>query len=82
VAQVTSSMTWQHGRTTVGSTAVYVANRWPNQMTTRVKFWLVEKGATWPSHGQPRGTPSLVVWLYVMSADLLSGWPVVRSHAV
>jgi hypothetical protein len=42
--QVTSSMTWQHGRTTAGSTAVYVASRWPNQMTTRVQFWLVKKG--------------------------------------
>jgi hypothetical protein len=29
-------------------------------MLTRGIIWLVGKGATWPSHGLPRGTPLLV----------------------
>jgi hypothetical protein len=45
-----------------------VAHTWANQMMTRVRLWLVGKGATWPSQGLPRGTPSLVygffkIWL-------------------
>jgi hypothetical protein len=46
-------MTWQYGQVDVGT--------WANHRLTRVMFWLVGKGATWPSQGLPRGTPLLVV---------------------
>jgi hypothetical protein len=32
---------------------------WANHVLTRGMFSLVEKGATWPNPGLPRGTPSL-----------------------
>jgi hypothetical protein len=52
---------WQHDRLTGGVRGADVAHTWANQMLTRVIIWLVGKGATWPSHGLPRGTPLLVV---------------------
>jgi hypothetical protein len=42
--QVTSSLTWRHGKATRGCTAVYVASRWSNHITPRVRFWLAKKG--------------------------------------
>jgi hypothetical protein len=48
---------------TGGSTAGDVAHTWANHRLTRGMFWLVGKGATWPSQGLPRGTPLLVVGL-------------------
>jgi hypothetical protein len=58
-------MMWQHGRVTSGSTAGDMAHTWVNQALTHVQFSLVEKGATWPNTGLPRGTPLLVIGLYV-----------------
>jgi hypothetical protein len=51
-------VTWQYDR---GGVAVDVAGTWANHRLTRVMFWLVGKGATWPSQGLPRGTPLLVI---------------------
>jgi hypothetical protein len=39
---------------------------WANHVLTRGMIWLVCKGATWPTQGLPRGTPSLVHWLWVI----------------
>jgi hypothetical protein len=37
-----------------------MAHTWANPALTCVQFSLVEKGATWPNPGLPRGTQLLV----------------------
>jgi len=53
--------TWQHDNLTGGVRRAEVAHTWANSRRTRGTFRLVEKGATWPNPGLPRGTPSLAV---------------------
>jgi hypothetical protein len=53
--------TWQHDSLTGGVRRAEVAHTWANDRMTRGTFRLVFKGATWPSHGPPRGTLSLAV---------------------
>jgi hypothetical protein len=58
--RLTQQDAWQYGRMTGGVRLGDVAHTWANKRPTRGMFSLVEKGATWPNPGLPRGTPSLV----------------------
>jgi hypothetical protein len=59
--------------------AVDLAGTWTNQMLMHVMFLLVGKGATWPSHGLPRGTPSLV-YGFVQNMVMLPGFELLTSR--
>jgi hypothetical protein len=60
---------------------------WANQRWTRDIFWLVDvdessvdmwhasvgcKGATWPNHRLPRGTPVFFYWFWLLIKSLYS----------
>jgi hypothetical protein len=69
--QVTSSLTWHHGRATRGLYGGLRGNRWTNQIATRVKFRLVKKGAP---RGPLRGSHVAPHGWWLVSACYVVPW--------
>jgi hypothetical protein len=69
---MTSAVTWQPYTTwarqvTQGDASVRQRHTWANERPTRGTSRLVEKGATWPNQGLPRGTLGFANIGYVKS---------------